>query len=80
MRQVKRLSSGLKGFKFLAFPFDFPTLLSIVVPIRHESIQLLMISLKTSGGRFYCGVGNYITVRYMIDDISRSYKQNAIVI
>ena len=27
--------------------------------------------------RFYCEVGNYITVRYMIDDISRSYEQNA---
>ena len=82
MRQIKRLSFGLKGFLFLAFPFDFPILLSIVVPIRHESIQLLMISLKTSGGRFYrgVGVGNYITVRYMIDDISRSFEQNVIVI
>ena len=78
MRQIKRLSFGLKGFLFLAFPFDFPILLSIVVPIRqHESIQLLMISLKTSGQRFYCGVDNYITVKYMIDDISRSYEQNA---
>ena len=77
MRQIKRLSFGLKGFLFLAFPFDFPILLPIVVPIIDKSIQLLMISLKTSGGWFYCGVGNYITVRYMIDDISRSFEQNA---